>query len=138
MQEILWNGKKALLIQVGDITRDGEREFREYIEEHRDIERLVFTMNPMFIPKDIRDIITHQKLVTITKVPERKPPTTKPCPHCFGSGKIQSVFRDFGGERFICEADFDDCERCGGTGKIPITKKKMMNKNDRWKNMPKV
>jgi hypothetical protein len=121
MQEIMWNGKRALLVQFDDTNVEGERRLREYIEEHRDIERLVFTMNPLFIPVDLRNLAISEKMVIITKVPERKPATTQTCPMCFGSGRIQMVYRDFGGERFICEADYEPCKRCGGTGQIPIT-----------------
>lgn len=121
MQEIMWRGQLALLIQFEDTTLEGEKMLREYIEEHRDIERLIFTMNPLFIPKDLRDLAIYEKMVVVTKVPKRKPATTKSCPRCFGSGKTQMVFGDFGGEAFICDADYEPCKRCGGTGQIPIS-----------------
>jgi len=95
MQEILWNGKKALLIQFGDITLEGERRLRDYIEEHRDIERLIFPMNPIFIPKDLRDLAIYEKMVIITEVPERNPPTTDQFPKCFDPDKIKTIFKDY-------------------------------------------
>ena len=39
------------------------------------------------------------------------------CHNCFGTGKEQVVFRDFGGEVYASEADFRICPVCHGTGK---------------------
>jgi len=127
MQEILWNDKKALLIDFKDLDRYGEKKFRQYLIDHNYLEALVFKVSDlMFIPKDLRKMLTYSKMVHVAILPKNHkviPPELKTCPGCGGTGKTRFIFRSE--NEPIRPYDYEICTLCSGTGKI-----KMVNEND--------
>lgn len=125
MQEIMWNDRKALLIDFKDLDRSGESRLRNVLTEPNDIEILVFTINDLiFIPKDLRDMLTYSKMIHVAKLPKNYkiiPADFIMCPACGGTGRIcyfsGAIHRN------------EKCTKCGGTGKIPALKKED-GKND--------
>jgi hypothetical protein len=120
MQIIQWNDKKALLIDFKDLGRNGERELRKFLTEPNDIEVLVFKVsNLIFIPKDLRDMLTYSKMVHVAILPKDYkiiPAEFKICPGCGGTGRSRFMFRSE--DEPVRPYDYETCTRCGGTGKI--------------------
>jgi hypothetical protein len=72
MQRIKWHGKDALLIDFEDTTYSGEEAMKKTIAESKDIEFVIFPFNSMFIPKDLRDMLTYSKEIFILKLPKKE------------------------------------------------------------------
>lgn len=125
MQEIEWNDKKALLIDFKDLDRDGESRLRIFLMEPNDIEVLVFKVSDiMFIPKDMRDMLTYSKMVHVAILPKNFkviPTNYEICLACGGTGRISYMSNDI--------YRLETCSKCGGTGKVPPSEKED-EKND--------
>ena len=125
-QRIMWNDKKALLIDFADTDRNGEKNLRNILSEPNDIEVLVFKVsNIIFIPKDLRDMLTYSKMVHVAILPKAFkviPSDYEICPDCGGTGRKPSFKNEDGSD---IPSVYYDCERCNGTGKVPPSKMEM-------------